>query len=134
MDRRRFIRSSLSAAIAASIPGSHALAQSLLHTPTSVPSDIDALTGDGAEVTLKQAAVQELSDSLKGKLILPGGEAYEQARWLLNARYDKYPSLVVQPTGAADVQNAVTFARENNLLLRRTQRRRQVELRQGYAD
>jgi FAD/FMN-containing dehydrogenase len=117
MDRRRFIRSSLSAAIAASIPGSHALAQSLLHTPTSVPSDIDALTGDGAEVTLKQAAVQELSDSLKGKLILPGGEAYEQARWLLNARYDKYPSLVVQPTGAADVQNAVTFARENNLLL-----------------
>lgn len=117
MDRRRFIRSSLSVAIAASIPGSHALAQSLLHTPTSVPSDIDALTGDGAEVTLKQAAVQELSDSLKGKLILPGGEAYEQARWLLNARYDKYPSLVVQPTGAADVQNAVTFARENNLLL-----------------
>ena len=117
MDRRRFIRSSLSVAIAASIPGSHLLAQSLLHTPTSVPTDIDALTGDGAEVTLKHAAVQELSDSLKGKLILPGGEAYEQARWLLNAQYDKYPALVVQPTGAADVQNAVTFARENNLLL-----------------
>lgn len=117
MDRRSFIRTSLSAAIAASIPGSHALAESLLHAPTSVPTDIDALTGDGAEVTLKQAAVQELSDSLKGKLILPGAEAYDQARWLLNARYDKYPALVVQPTGAADVQNAVTFARENNLLL-----------------
>ena len=117
MDRRRFIRSSLSVAIAASLPGSHALAQSLVHTPTSVPSDIDALTGDGDEVTLAQAAVQELSDSLKGKLILPGGEAYDEARWLLNARYDKYPALVVQPTGAADVQNAVTFARENNLLL-----------------
>jgi FAD/FMN-containing dehydrogenase len=117
MDRRRFIRSTLSAAIAASIPGSHALAQSLLHTPTSVPGDIDVLTSDGDEVTLKQAAVQELSDSLKGKLVLPGGDAYEQARWLLNAQYDKYPALVVQPTGAADVQNAVTFARENNLLL-----------------
>lgn len=117
MDRRHFIRSSLSAAIAALMPGSHALAQSLLHTPTSVPSDIDALTGDGAEITLKQAAVQELSDSLKGKLILPGGDAYDSARWLLNARYDKYPALVVQPTGAADVQGAVTFARENNLLL-----------------
>ena len=60
MDRRRFIRSTLSAAIAASIPGSHALAQSLLHTPTSVPGDIDVLTSDGDEVTLKQAAVQEL--------------------------------------------------------------------------
>ena len=112
MDRRRFIRSSLSVAVAASIPGSHAVAASLLHTPTSVPTDIDAVTGDGAEITLKQAAVQELSDSLKGRLILPGSEAYDQARWLLNARYDKYPALVVQPTGAADVQNAVTFARK----------------------
>ena len=117
MDRRRYIRSSLSVAIAASLPGSHALAQSLVHTPTSVQSDIDALTGDGDEVTLAQAAVQELSDSLKGKLILPGGEAYDQARWILQPLYDKYPALVVQPTGAADVQNAVTFARENNLLL-----------------
>ena len=117
MDRRHFIRSSLSVAIAASMPGSHAFAESLLHTPTSVPADIDALTGDGAEVTLRQAAVQELSDSLKGKLILPGSDAYDRARWLLNARYDKYPALVVQPTGAADVQSAVAFARENNLLL-----------------
>ena len=117
MDRRRFIRSSLAAAVAASVPGTYSLAQSLLHTPTSVPNDIDALTADGGEVTLAQAAVQELSDSLKGKLLLPGGEAYDQARWLLNPLYDKYPALVVQPTGAADVQNAVTFARENNLLL-----------------
>jgi len=117
MDRRSFIRSSLSVAIAASLPGAHALARSLLHTPTSVPSDIDAITGDGAEVTLAKAAVQELSDSLKGKLLLPGSEAYDEARWLLQARYDKHPALVVQPTGAADVQNAVTFARENNLLL-----------------
>ena len=117
MDRRSFIRSSLSVAIAASLPGSYALARSLLHTPTSVPGDIDAITGDGAEITLARAAVQELSDSLKGKLLLPGGEAYDQARWLLQPRYDKYPAFVIQPTGAADVQNAVTFARENNLLL-----------------
>ena len=117
MNRRRFIRSSLSVAIAASLPGWDALAASLLHSPTSVASDIDALTGDGAQVTLKRAAVQELSDSLRGRLLLPGAEAYDQARWLLNPQYDKYPALVVQPTGAADVQNAVTFARENDLLL-----------------
>jgi len=117
MDRRKFIRSSLSAAVAASIPGTHALAASLLHIPTSVPSDIEALRGDGSEITLPQAAVQELSDSLKGKLLLPGNEAYDEARAILNPRYDKYPALVVQPTGAADVQNAVDFARENSLLL-----------------
>src|SRR6056297_1183476 len=117
MNRRRFIRSSLAAAIAASLPQWNVLAESLLHSPTSVPADIDALTGDGAEITLKRAAVQELSDSLRGRLLLPGGEAYDQARWLLNAEYDKHPAFVVQPTGAADVQNTVNFARENNLLL-----------------
>lgn len=117
MNRRRFIRSSLSVAIAASLPRWDVLAESLLHSPTSVPSDIDAVTGDGTEITLKRAAVQELSDSLRGRLLLPGGDAYDQARWLLNAEYNKYPAFVVRPTGAADVQNAVTFARENNLLL-----------------
>ena len=117
MDRRLFIRSSLSAAVAASMPGAQALAESLLHTPTTVPSSIDAITGDGAEVTLQQAAVQELSDSLKGKLLLPDSAAYDQARTLLQPIYDKRPAFVVQPTGAADVQNAVDFARDNSLLL-----------------
>jgi FAD/FMN-containing dehydrogenase len=117
MDRRRFIRSSLSAAVAASIPGAQTLAASLLHTPTSVPSDIEAITSDGTEVTLAQAAAQELSDSLKGKLLLPGSHAYDEARTLLNPAYDKHPALFVQPTGAADVQLAVDFARDNSLLL-----------------
>jgi FAD/FMN-containing dehydrogenase len=117
MNRRRFLRSTLATAVAASLPGTHALAASLLHIPTTVPSNIDAVTGDGAEITLQQAAVQELSDSLKGKLLLPGSAAYDDARWLLQPRYDKHPALIVQPTGAADVQNAVDFARENSLLL-----------------
>ena len=117
MDRRNFIRSSLSAAVAASLPGTQALAASLLHTPTTVPSNIDAITGDGAEVTLQQAAVQELSDSLKGKLLLPGSSAYDDARWLLRPQYDRHPALIVQPTGSADVQSAVDFARDNSLLL-----------------
>ena len=117
MDRRRFIRSSLSAAVAASIPGTQALAASLLHTPTSVPADIEAITGEGTEVTLPQAAVQELSDSLKGRLLLPGSQAYDEARTVLNPSFDRHPALVVQPTGSADVQNAVDFARDNSLLL-----------------
>jgi FAD/FMN-containing dehydrogenase len=116
MNRRHFIQNSLTAAIAASMPLSPLWA-SLRHTPTPVPSDINALTGDGAEVSLKQAAVQELSDSLKGKLLLPGSEAYEEARLLLNPDFNKFPALVVQPTGAADVSTAVTFAREYGLLL-----------------
>jgi FAD/FMN-containing dehydrogenase len=117
MDRRRFITNTLGAGIAASFPGSHLLAQTVLHNPTKIPGDIDALKLNGAQTTLKQAAIQELSDSLKGKLILPEHAAYDTARWVLNPRYDKYPAFIVQPTGPADVQNAIDFARENSLLL-----------------
>ncbi|MDH4054994.1 MAG: FAD-binding oxidoreductase [Gammaproteobacteria bacterium] len=117
MNRRSFLRSSLSAAVAAAIPGTHAFATSLLHMPTSVPADIEAITGDGAELTLQRAAVQELSDSLRGRLLLPGNVGYDDARWLLNPQYDRHPALIVQPTGAADVQSAVDFARDHSLLL-----------------
>ena len=116
MNRRHFIRSSVAAAVAAALPPSQVWA-SLRHTPTQVPSDIDAITGDGAQVSLKQAAVQELSDSLRGKLLLRGNAAYDEARMLLNPDFDKYPALVVQPTGSADISSAVTFARENDLLV-----------------
>ena len=116
MNRRHFIRSSVAAAVAAAVPPSQVWA-SLRHTPTQVPADIDAVTGNGAELTLKQAAVQELSDSLRGKLLLPGNAAYDEARMLLNPAFDKYPALVVQPTGSADISSAVTFARENDLLV-----------------
>ena len=117
MDRRGFLRSSVSAAVLAAVPSSYAHATSLLHTSTAIPGNIDAVRTDGGEITLSQAEVQELSDSLKGKLLLPGSEAYDNARALLLQAYDKYPALVVQPTGAADVQHAVNFAREHSLLL-----------------
>ncbi len=118
MQRRAFIRSSLSAvAAAAALPSSHLFAKSLVHSPTTIPGNIDAITGDGAQITLKKAVVQELSDSLMGKILLPNMPAYDDARWLLSPRYDKHPAFVVQPTSAADVQKAVDFARENSLLL-----------------
>jgi len=98
MDRRRFIRSSLSAAGLAAIPNFPALAVSLVHKPTQVPGDIEVVTGDGREVTLARAAVQELSDALRGKLLLRGSEGYDDARVLFVPSYDKYPALVVQPT------------------------------------
>ncbi len=117
MNRRRFIRNSIAATLSASMPGSTLWASSLRHMPTEVTTDINAITGDGDQRTLKQAAVQELSDSLKGTLLLPGSEGYDAARLLLNPSFNKFPALVVQPTGAADIGNAVTFARENRLLL-----------------
>jgi FAD/FMN-containing dehydrogenase len=116
MNRRHFCRSSLAAAVAASLSSGHAFG-SILQALTQVTSSINAVTGEGGDVVLEQAAVQELSDSLRGNLLLTGSEAYDQARRVLNKSIDKYPALIVQPSGVADIQNAVTFARERELLV-----------------
>jgi len=116
MNRRRFVRSSIAVAIAATLPISRNYA-GILSGSMKVDADINAVTGAGAEVTLKRAAVQELGDSLRGNLLLPGHEAYEEARRVLNASINKHPAVIVQPKGMSDVKNAVDFARESNLLV-----------------
>ena len=116
MNRRHFCQGSLAAAVAASLSSGQAFA-SVLQALTQVTSSINAVTGEGGDVVLEQAAVQELSDSLRGNLLLTGSEAYDQARRVLNKSIDKYPALIVQPSGVADIQNAVTFARERELLV-----------------
>jgi hypothetical protein len=116
MNRRRFIRSSAAAAVSASLYTSPAFA-SALQTLLQVTSNIDAVTGDGAATVLEKAAVQELSDSLRGNLLVTGSDDYDIARRVLNKSIDKYPALVVRPSGVSDIQNAVNFARERNLLL-----------------
>ena len=116
MKRRHFLQSSVAAALATSLPASQALAAALAAI-SEVSSDVNAVTGSGAQVTLEQAAVKELSDSLHGRLLLPGAEGYDAARRVLNPVIDKHPALVVQPSGAADIMSAVTFARERELLV-----------------
>ncbi|MCH5375939.1 MAG: FAD-dependent oxidoreductase, partial [Planctomycetes bacterium] len=116
MKRRLFLQSTAAAAFAASLPASKAVAAALAEM-TGAAGDVIAMTGDGAEITLEQAAVQELGDSLRGRLLLPGAEGYDAARAVLNPTINKFPALIVQPTGAADIMSAVTFARERNLLL-----------------
>jgi len=116
MKRRHFLQSSLAAAVAASLPTSQAVAAALA-AMSEVSGDVNAVTGSGAQVTLEKAAVQELGDALRGRLLLPGFEGYDSARRVLNPSIDKFPALIVQPTGAADVTQAVTFARERDLLV-----------------
>ena len=115
MDRRRFLQSSLAASMSAALPASQAFAA--LQALTQVSGDVRAVTGDRTEISLEQAAVQELADSLHGNLLLPGNEGYDVARRVLNASIDKHPALIVQPSVAADIQNAVAFAKERDMLL-----------------
>jgi FAD/FMN-containing dehydrogenase len=112
LSRRDFFRSSLAAAVAAALPYDRILA-----ADGAVAAPIEAVTGTGGKVVLERAAVEELKASLRGALLLPGEPGYDTARRVLNRSIDRHPALVVQPTGVADIRNAVTFARDHGLLL-----------------
>ena len=112
MKRRHFLQSSLAATIGATLP-----VQAALAALSEVTGDVRAVTGDGTQLTLEQSAVKELADSLRGQMLLPGQEGYEVARRVLNPVIDKHPALVVRPSGPADIMNAVSFARERDLLI-----------------
>jgi FAD/FMN-containing dehydrogenase len=62
-------------------------------------------------------AVTELGDGFKGEAISPSDLGYEKARAVWNGSIDKRPALIVRPTGAADVIDAVNYARAESLPL-----------------
>jgi FAD/FMN-containing dehydrogenase len=53
--------------------------------------------------------------SLRGELLRPDSDGYEEARVLWNAMIDIRPALIARCTGVADVIEAVKFSRENGL-------------------
>lgn len=116
MDRRRFLESSLLATFALSLPARRVIAADITST-LALPAEIPAITGAGAQTALARSDLQALKDSLRGALLLPGNSGYDEARRVQNETIDRHPSLVVQPSGSADVRTAVTFAREHSLLL-----------------
>jgi FAD/FMN-containing dehydrogenase len=59
--------------------------------------------------------IRTLAEQLRGNVIRPGGEGYDAARNILNAKYDRHPALVVQPKDAEDVSQVIRFARRNNI-------------------
>ncbi len=66
---------------------------------------------------LDQQHLENFQNDLRGELILAGDEKYDEARQLYNGMIDKKPALIARCADAADVMRAVSFARENNLLL-----------------
>jgi hypothetical protein len=106
----------MAGAVAAALPVS-GVWPAVLSPSMRVDRAIDAVTGDGASITLGRAAVQELGDSLRGNLVLPGHAVYDEARRVINAQMNRFPALIVQPRGAADVRSALDFARDSSLLV-----------------
>lgn len=113
MKRRHFVQTSLFAA-AATLPGMR-IAYAAVRAGQA--PDVPAITGDGREITLKGADIDALAARMRGELLLAGDKGYDDARLILNPSFDKHPALIAQPTGVADIQSAVSFAREHNLLV-----------------
>ena len=64
-----------------------------------------------------EEALQAFAAGVRGAVLSPGDTGYDDARTIWNGLIDRRPALIVQCTGAADVVDAVNFARDQNLLL-----------------
>jgi FAD/FMN-containing dehydrogenase len=58
---------------------------------------------------------KELEGGLRGRICLPGGEGYEQARQVWNGMIERRPLAIVGAAGVADVRAAVKFAQARGL-------------------
>jgi FAD/FMN-containing dehydrogenase len=109
MQRRSFCKTTLAAAVAATLPGCGS---------SDSGSVIPAISSSGTELSIESAAISELADSIGGNLFLQSDAGYAAAKLVWNGMFDnKQPAMVVQCASTNDVVNAVNFARERDLLL-----------------
>jgi hypothetical protein len=66
---------------------------------------------------LDEATVEQFGGDLRGELIQPGDDGYDEARKVYNAMIDKRPLMIARCADVADVITCVNFARENEVLL-----------------
>jgi hypothetical protein len=79
--------------------------------------ELTVTTTTGVAAALEEATVAEFEASLRGQLLLPPDDGYDDARKLWNAMIDKRPALIARCAGAEDVIGCVDFARANDLLV-----------------
>ncbi|MES2357434.1 MAG: FAD-binding oxidoreductase [Gemmatimonadota bacterium] len=66
---------------------------------------------------LQHATVDEFRTHLRGDVLLPDAEGYDDSRQVWNAMIDRRPALIARCVSAEDVVESVKFARTHNLLV-----------------
>lgn len=66
---------------------------------------------------IPESAIEELAAQMSAPLIRPGHPDYDTVRKVYNGMIDRRPAIIAQCADVADVIAAVTFARDNNVLL-----------------
>ena len=67
--------------------------------------------------SLSATAIEEFRAGFRGPVLMAEDDDYDDVRVIWNGMHDKRPALIARCTGAADVIDAVNFARKNNLLV-----------------
>ena len=116
MDRRKFCRTAVAASVAAAIPILPGCGKKA-PVATQADTSIRGISLGGAEIELEKAAIRELGESMTGPVLLSGHPDYDGARTIWNGMHDKRPALIARCLNAEDVSEAVTFARERELLV-----------------
>ena len=117
MDRRKFCRTALAASVAASYPILSACSRKEPPVAVTANTSLRGISLDGAEIELERAAIKELGESMTGPVMLSGHPDYDGARSIWNGMHDKRPAMIARCMSNDDVANAVSFARERNLLV-----------------
>ena len=74
-------------------------------------------SGATGRLALDDATVQEFTASLRGEVLRPTDEGYNEARKIHNGMIDSSPLLIARCVGVADVMASVQFARDQQLLV-----------------
>ncbi len=63
------------------------------------------------------AKFEEFTTQIRGEIVLPEHENYNETRKVYNGMIDKHPGMIVMCVDVADVMAAVNYGRENELLI-----------------
>lgn len=113
MDRRQFCSSSIAFGISLATSGCNRQPTDARQADSAIP----AISLEGAEFQLDAAAVRELGEGLSGPVMLSGHSQYDAARTIWNGMHDMRPALIARCLNPDDVSQAVSFARDNSLLV-----------------
>src|SRR3989337_2412840 len=69
------------------------------------------------QTSISEGVLRELGAGMRGAVLLPGDDGYAAARAVFNAMIDRRPAVIARPIDTADVQRAVRFAREHDLVV-----------------
>jgi FAD/FMN-containing dehydrogenase len=64
---------------------------------------------------MDQSRIDQLREDVRGEVITPADEQYDEARRVYNAMIDRRPAVIVRPANTGDVMTAVRCAGDNDL-------------------